>query len=38
MTKEGIIKVLEMQGENAKRMTTPEFLRGNKMEVIDKFE
>ena len=38
MTKEGILIVLEMQGENAKRMTTPEFLRGNKLEVIDKFE
>ena len=38
MTKEGILKVLEVQGENAKRMTTPEFLRGNKVEVIDKFE
>ena len=38
MAKEGILKVLEIQGENAKRMTTPEFLRGNKVEVIDKFE
>ena len=38
MTKEGILLVLEIQGENAKRMTTPEFLRGNKVEVIDKFE
>lgn len=38
MAKEGILKVLEVQGENAKRMTTPEFLRGNKVEVIDKFE
>ena len=38
MTKDGILKVLEIQGENAKRMTTPEFLRGNKLEVIDKFE
>lgn len=38
MTKKGILKVLEIQGENAKRMTTPEFLRGNKIEVIDKFE
>ena len=38
MAKEGIIKVLEIQGENAKRMSTPEFLRGNKIEVVDKFE
>lgn len=38
MTKEGILLVLEMQGENAKRMTAPEFLRGNKIEVVDKFE
>lgn len=38
MTKEGILFVLEMQGENAKRMTAPEFLRGNKVEVVDKFE
>ena len=38
MTKEGIILVLELQGENAKKMTAPEFLRGNRIEVIDKFE
>lgn len=38
MTKEGILLVLEIQGENAKRMTAPEFLRGNKVEVVDKFE
>lgn len=38
MTKEGILLVLEMQGENAKRMTAPEFLRGNKIEVVDRFE
>lgn len=38
ITKEGILLVLEMQGENAKRMTAPEFLRGNKIEVVDKFE
>ena len=38
MAKEGILKVLEIQGENARRMTTPEFLRGNKLEVIEKFE
>lgn len=38
MTKEGILLVLEIQGENAKRMPAPEFLRGNKVEVVDKFE
>lgn len=38
MAKEGILKILEIQGENAKRMTTPEFLRGNKIEVVDIFE
>ncbi len=38
MTKEEILIVLEMQGENAKRMTAPEFLRGNKIEIVDKFE
>lgn len=38
MAKEGILKILEIQGENAKRMTTPEFLRGNKIEVVEKFE
>ena len=38
MTKEEILLVLEIQGENAKRMTSPEFLRGNKIEVVDKFE
>lgn len=38
MAKDGILKILEMQGENAKRMPAPEFLRGNKIEVVDKFE
>ena len=38
ITKEGILKVLEIQGENAKKMPTSEFLKGNKIEVIDKFE
>ena len=32
-TKEGIISVLEIQGENAKRMNIQDFLRGNKIEV-----
>lgn len=31
--KEGILKVLEIQGENAKRMNVCDFLRGNKLEV-----
>ena len=38
MAKDEIILVLEIQGENAKKMTTPEFLRGNKIEVVDRFE
>lgn len=38
MAKEGIIKVLEIQGENSKRMLVPEFLRGNKIEVVERFE
>ena len=37
MAKDEILLVLELQGENAKRMTAPEFLRGNKIEVIDRF-
>ena len=36
--KEGIIKVLEIQGENAKRMSISDFLRGNKIEKSDIFE
>ena len=38
IAKEGILKVLEIQGENAKKMPVSEFLKGNKIEVIDKFE
>lgn len=38
MTKEEILLILELQGENAKRMSAPEFLRGNRIEVVDKFE
>ena len=38
MAKGGILKLLEIQGENAKRMPVAEFLKGNKIEVIDKFE
>lgn len=36
--KEGIIKVKEIQGENAKRMSVPDFLRGNKIEIEETFE
>ena len=31
--KDGLIKVLEIQGENAKKMSIQDFLRGNKIEV-----
>lgn len=37
-TKEGIIKVKEIQGENAKKMCTPDFLRGYKIETAETFE
>ena len=36
--KEGILKVIELQGENAKRMTANEFLRGNNIEAGNIFE
>ena len=36
--KDGIIKVLEIQGENAKKMNIQDFLRGNIIEVGEKFE
>ena len=36
--KDGIIKVLEIQGENAKRMNVQDFLRGNNIVVGTKFE
>ena len=36
--KEGIVKILEIQGENAKRMNIQDFLRGNNIEVGAKFE
>ena len=35
--KNGIIKVLEIQGENAKKMSIQDFLRGNKIEIGSKF-
>lgn len=37
-TKEGILKVLEIQGENAKRMTIQDYLRGNAIEEFEVFE
>lgn len=36
--KDGIIKVLEIQGENAKRMPVGDFLRGNAIEEFEMFE
>ena len=35
-TIDGAIKVLEIQGENARKMSTEEFLRGNKIEIGEK--
>lgn len=35
---DGIIKVNEIQGENAKRMNTADYLRGAKMQTADIFE
>ena len=37
-TKNGILKVLEIQGENAKKMSIEDFLRGNKIEKSEIFE
>ena len=37
-TKKGIIKVLEIQGENAKRMPIQDFLRGNNILELEVFE
>lgn len=34
----GVVKVQEIQGENAKRMSICDFLRGNKIEEGSKFE
>ena len=36
--KDGIIKVIEIQGENAKRMSVNEFLKGNQISVGEMFE
>lgn len=37
-TKSGILKVLEIQGENAKKMNIQDFLRGNSIEKFGIFE
>ena len=37
-TKQGILKVLEIQGENAKKMLIQDFLRGNNIEEFEVFE
>lgn len=37
-TKDGILKVLEIQGENAKRMSIQEYLRGNPINEFETFE
>ena len=37
-TREGILKVLEIQGENGKRMQIGDFLRGNNIEESRIFE
>ncbi|MBR3002474.1 MAG: methionyl-tRNA formyltransferase [Clostridia bacterium] len=37
-TIDGILKVLEIQGENAKRMTIQDYLRGNAINELDIFE
>ena len=37
-TKKGILSVLEIQGENAKRMGINDFLRGNHIEEFQVFE
>ena len=36
--KEGILKVLEIQGENARRMPIQDYLRGNNIEELEIFE
>lgn len=37
-TKQGILKILEIQGENAKRMPIQDFLRGNLIQEFQVFE
>ena len=36
--KDGVIKVIEIQGENAKKMPTSDYLRGNKIKEFQVFE
>ena len=36
--KDGIIKILEIQGENAKKMSVQDFLRGNNIVIGSRFE
>ena len=36
--KDGVLKVLEIQGENAKRMPIQDYLRGNEIAKLEKFE
>lgn len=36
-TKKGILRVLEIQGENAKKMSIQDYLRGNKIEKFEIF-
>lgn len=37
-TKEGVLKVIEIQGENAKRMSIQDYLRGNSINEFEIFE
>lgn len=37
-TKDGILKVIEIQGENAKKMPIQDYLRGNQINKFDVFE
>lgn len=37
-TKKGILSIIEIQGENAKRMNISDFLRGNRIEEFSVFE
>lgn len=37
-TKKGILKILEIQGENAKRMNICDYLRGNQIDEFEVFE
>ena len=37
-TKQGILSILEIQGENARKMNILDFLRGNKISIDSKFQ